>query len=99
MEKSFRYKILTNEIQFIKWTDDITGSGYGINAMLMVMMSMMIKMAGKVTCPVSVKGEKMTVDEKEGRRGAGRGITAYHRSPRIALYGTTKTVQAEIKNL
>ena len=91
-------------IQFIKWTDDITGSGDGINAILMVMMSMMIKMAGKVTCPVSVKGEKMTVGEKERRgwerrRGAGRGINAYHRSPRIALYGTTKTVQAEIKNL
>ena len=45
--------------------DYINGDG-GINVMLMVMMmSMLIKMAGKVTCPLSVKGEKMTVGEKE----------------------------------
>ena len=56
----------------------------------------------KVTCPVSFKGEKMTrgLKEREGEGGGlGRGISAYHRSLRIALYGTTKTVQAQITNL
>ena len=59
----------------------ISINGDGMNAI--VMMSKGIKMAGKVTCPVSVKGEKMTQGEREqgGREEGGRGISAYHRSP------------------
>ena len=61
----------------------ISINGDGMNAMVIVMMSKIIKMAGKVTCPVSVKGEKMTQGEREqgGREEGGRGISAYHRSP------------------
>ena len=59
----------------------ISIDGDGMNAMVIVMMSKMIKMAGKMTCPVSVKGEKMTQGEREQGRGRGGGISAYHRSP------------------